>query len=88
MIFHNMTVTDIRKEWGMPASPSTSEASAAEKRESEEPTGSVPGASAGGEPPLDQDELVQQVMSELKQSGGASSRGGPHRHRDRQWRDY
>ncbi|CAE7442725.1 XRN1 [Symbiodinium microadriaticum] len=41
-IFHNMTVSDIRKEWGMP-----------------------------GEPPLDQDELVQQVMGELKQSGGA-----------------
>ena len=75
-IFHNMTVTDIRKEWGMPASPSTSEASAAEKREPEEPTGSVPGASAGAEPPLDQDELVQQVMSELKQSGGAPAPRG------------
>ncbi|OLP94038.1 hypothetical protein AK812_SmicGene23990 [Symbiodinium microadriaticum] len=71
-IFHNMTVTDIRKEWGMPSSPSTSEASAREKREPEESMGSVPGACAGGEPPLDQDDLVQQVMNELKQpSGGA-----------------
>ena len=77
MIFHNMTVTDIRKEWGLPASPSTSEASAADKRGPEELTGGAPGASAGGEPPLDQDELVQQVMSELKQRGGAPvPRGG------------
>ncbi|CAE7739547.1 unnamed protein product, partial [Symbiodinium microadriaticum] len=70
-IFHNMTVSDIRKEWGMPASPSTSEASAAEKKEAEEATGEGPCTSAQGEPPLDQDELVQQVMGELKQSGGA-----------------
>ena len=69
-IFHNMTVSDIRKEWGMPASPSTSEASAAEKKGAEEATGEGPGASAQGGPPLDQDELVQQVMCELKQSGG------------------
>ena len=56
----------------MPSSPSTSEASAREKREPEESMGSVPGACAGGEPPLDQDDLVQQVMNELKQpSGGA-----------------
>ena len=80
-IFHNMTVADIRKEWGMPmpASPSTSEASTREQREQEESTGSVPGASAGGDPPLDQDELVKQVMDELKQqSGGApvQSSGG------------
>ncbi|CAE7206203.1 CACNA1H, partial [Symbiodinium necroappetens] len=70
-IFHNMTVADIRKEWGMPASPSTSEASSHEKKEQGESSGSAPGASAGGEPPLDQDELVKQVMDELKQSGGA-----------------
>ncbi|CAE7260958.1 PPOX1, partial [Symbiodinium sp. KB8] len=69
-IFHNMTVPDIRKEWGMPASPSTSEASAAEKKEAEEATGEGPCTGAQGEPPLDQDELVQQVMGELKQSGG------------------
>ena len=41
-IFHNMTVSDIRKEWGMPASPSTSEASAAGKKEAEEATGGGP----------------------------------------------
>ena len=68
-IFHNMTVTDIRKEWGMPASPSTSEASVADKKGATEATGDAP-SEVQGEQPLEKDELVQQVMCELKQGGG------------------
>ena len=72
-IFHNMTVTDIRKEWGMPASPSSSEASAADKKGATEAKGETPSGGIKGEPPLDQDELVLQVMCELKAGGGATN---------------
>ena len=72
-IFHNMTVTDIRREWGMPASPSTSEASAADKKGATETTGEAPSEGVQGEQPLEKDELVQQVMCELKQGGGVAT---------------
>ncbi|OLP80993.1 Polyadenylate-binding protein-interacting protein 4 [Symbiodinium microadriaticum] len=64
------------KEWGMPESPSPSESSIREQGEQGEqkPLASTSGASLGNELSLDQDDLVKQVMDELKQpSGGAQT---------------
>ena len=61
------------REREMPASPSTSEASAADKRGATEATGEASSGEVQGEQPLEKDELVQQVMRELKQGGGVAT---------------
>ena len=65
-IFRDTTREELRKEWGMdtpsPEQPETPQG------ENEEPTGERSSVT----PPLEQDELVQQVMQDLRAHGGHS----------------
>ncbi|CAE7708649.1 unnamed protein product, partial [Symbiodinium microadriaticum] len=71
-IFQNTTMAELRREWGMPESSSTP------RRSPRSPSrdGEAKAAGDGGGQALDQDELVTQVMEELRAQGSAAKSSG------------
>ena len=64
-IFRDTTREQLRKEWGMDT-PSSEQPETPQREKEEQPTGER----SSGTPPLEQDELVQQVMQDLRVHGG------------------